>query len=133
MMKFMNTFLKTILTLVVLAGMPAAVAHHSVAGVFSYDNEFSLTGIITEVEWINPHSFVHLEVTDESGTVTKWELETAPTAFFRKAGVTKAMLLGDGKPVTITGAAPIDENLKSGWIYRITYSDKHFYHISTSR
>ena len=129
----MNTIQKTILALIIFIGMPVAVAHHSVAGVFSYDNEFNLTGIITDEEWINPHSFVYLDVTDESGAVTKWELETAPTAFFRKAGVTKAMLLGDGKPVTITGAAPIDENLKSGWIYRITYSDKHFYQISASR
>lgn len=129
----MNKIQNSILALIIFIGMPAAVAHHSVAGVFSYDNEFNLTGIITKVEWINPHSFVHLDVTDKSGTVNTWELETAPTAFFRKAGVTKAMLLGDGKPVTIIGAAPIDENLKSGWIYRITYSDKHFYQISASR
>ena len=112
-----------------------------VTGVFNYENEFNLTGIITEVEWINPHAFVHLDVRndtkgetgDESDGITKWQLETAPTAFMRKAGITKAMLMGDGKPVTMTGIAAFNEDLHSGWIYRITYADGHFYQLSAPR
>ena len=125
--------LKTFLLSVIFLGAPAVLAHHSVTGVFNHENVFELTGVITEVEWINPHAFVHLDVYDESDNVTKWQMETAPTAFMRKAGITKAMLMGDGKPVTMTGIAAIDEDLHSGWIYRITYADGHFYQLSAPR
>ena len=74
--------------------------HHSVSGVFSGEKPFEVTGVITDVEWINPHIYLHLNVTDETGNVTEWQLETAPTAFMRKAGITKAMLMGDGEPTT---------------------------------
>ncbi len=105
--------------------------HHSVSGVFSGEKPFEVTGVITDVEWINPHIYLHLNVTDETGNVTEWQLETAPTAFMRKAGITKAMLMGDGEPVTITGIeAHVAPNV--GWVHRITYGDGHYYHISDS-
>ena len=118
-------------TLAVAALVSAASisAHHSVYGVFDPEGPFALTGVISEVEWINPHMFIHLDVTDEDGSVTTWRLETVPTAFMRKAGITEPMLMGDGSPVTITGivarAAP-----NMGWIHRITYQDGHFYQMS---
>lgn len=104
-------------------------AHHSVTGVFDSDSPFELTGVITEVEWINPHVFVHLQVTDETGGVEDWQLETAPTQFFRNAGVSKSLLEGDGKAVTITGIRARDKSKRIGWISRITYSDGRFIQI----
>jgi hypothetical protein len=134
---WMKTPLTTIFLSFVFFSMPVVLAHHSVVGVFNPDNEFNLTGIITDVEWINPHTYIHLDVysetEDEANRLTKWQLESAPTAFLTKAGVTRTMLLGDGKPVTITGIAARNEDLKSGWIYRITYDDGHFYQLSAAR
>ena len=107
----------------------SALAHHSVLGVFDPNEPFSISGVVTEVEWVNPHIFVHLDVTDEDGSVTSWRLETLPTAMMRKASLTKAMLMGDGSPVTVTGiVAHRDPNM--GWIHRITYEDGHFYQMS---
>ena len=109
-----------------------ALAHHSVTGVFDGTDCFELTGTITEIEWVNPHVFVHLEVENDDGARTRWELETAPTSMFRNGGITKAMLQGDGQPVTITGIRALDKSLEFGWIHRITYADGHFYDISKS-
>jgi hypothetical protein len=111
-------------------GMSAAgFAHHSVSGVFDGESPFELTGKITEVEWINPHVFIHLEVTAEDGSIESWALETAPTQFFRNAGVSKAMLQGDGGAVTITGIRGRDKHKRIGWIRRITYADGRFIQI----
>ncbi len=112
-----------------VAAASSALAHHSVWGVFNPDDKFSLSGVLTEVEWINPHVFLHLDVTDEDGTVTAWRLETVPTAFMRRAGINKAMLMGSGESVAVTGiVAHADSNM--GWIHRITYADGHFYQMS---
>jgi hypothetical protein len=129
----MRLALTTVLLSLLLSIMPVVLAHHSVVGVFNYQNEFSLKGIITDVEWINPHTYLHLDVYDDTGKVTTWKLESAPTAFMKKGGITKAMLLGDGNPVTVTGIVSRNEDLKRGWIYRITYADGHFYQISAPR
>lgn len=120
----------TALSIVIVgAAASTALAHHSVWGVFDPDDPFALTGVVTEVDWINPHVFLHLDVTDEQGAVTAWQLETVPTAFMRRAGINKAMLMGDGEPVTVTGiVAHADPNM--GWVHRITYADGHFYQMS---
>ena len=119
----------------VAAGAVVALAgangHHSVSGVFDSDRPFEINGVVSEVEWINPHIYMHLEVTDADGEVTRWQLETAPTAFMRKAGITKAMLLGDGTPVTVTGIE--SHTLPNvGWIRRITFQDGRYFQISGS-
>ena len=121
------------ITLAVLAATvivaSSVLAHHSVWGVFNPDDRFSLTGVVTDIDWINPHVFLHLDVTDESGDVTGWRLETVPTAFMRRAGINQAMLMGSGEPVSVTGiVAHADPNM--GWIHRITYADGHFYQMS---
>jgi hypothetical protein len=113
------------------AGVAAssAIAHHSIWGVFDPENEFSLTGVVTEIDWINPHIFIHLDVADDNGNVTAWRLETVPTAFLRRAGINTAMLRGEGGPITATGiVAHADPNM--GWVHRITYADGHFYQLS---
>ena len=111
--------------------LAGANGHHSVSGVFDSDRPFEIDGVVTEVEWINPHIYLHLEVTDADGNVTLWQLETAPTAFMRKAGITKAMLEGDGTPVTVTGIE--SHTLPNvGWIRRITFEDGRYFQISAS-
>ena len=115
--------------MIVGAAASTALAHHSVWGVFDPDDPFALTGVVTEIDWINPHVFLHLDVTDEQGAVTAWRLETVPTAFMRRAGINKAMLMGGGESVTVTGiVAHADPNM--GWVHRITYADGHFYQMS---
>lgn len=115
----------------VVTVLSAANGHHSVSGVFDAERPFEINGVVTEVEWINPHIYLHLEVADADGEITRWQLETAPTAFMRKAGITKAMLEGDGTPVTVTGIE--SHTLPNvGWIRRITFEDGRYFQISAS-
>ena len=119
------------LTAGVVAALSVASAHHSVSGVFDAERPFEITGVVTAVEWINPHIYMHLEVAGVDGGVIRWQLETAPTAFMRKAGITKAMLEGDGTPVTVTGIE--SHTLPNvGWIRRITFEDGRYFQISAS-
>ena len=129
----MRRYWSTALSVLALAGTASlALAHHSVWGAFDPNQRFSLTGVVTEVEWINPHVFVHLDVTDDDGEVTTWRLETVPTAFMRRAGISKAMLMGSGEQVSVTGiVAHADPAM--GWVHRITYAEGHFYQLSNEQ
>ncbi len=114
-----------------VAFLVVAQGHHSVSGVFDAERPFEINGVVTEVEWINPHVYLHLEVTGEDGNLSRWQLETVPTAFMRKAGITKAMLLGDGTPVTVIGIE--SHTLPNvGWIRRIIFEDGRYFQISAS-
>ena len=104
-------------------------AHHSLQGQFQLDNPIEITGVITDMDWINPHSYIYLDETDEDGNVVSWELETLPTAMFRKAGLTKALLMGDGEPVTVRIHTARDGTSNLGYILKITYADGHYYQL----
>lgn len=120
---------------IALAAFPLTVAfaHHSVAGAFDMQDIFEISGEIVEVEWINPHVHIHVDVTGDDGKTERWSLETAPTQFFRNAGVSKTMLEGDGGTTTFTAIRGLDKSQRIGWIYRITYPDGRFIQTSSAR
>jgi hypothetical protein len=125
----MKQSLMSLMAAVALAVAPA-VAHHSVAGVFDVNDHFEIAGRIVEVEWVNPHVHIQVEVADDGGNTETWVLETAPTQFFRNAGVSKSMLEGDGGITTITGIRGLDKSQLIGFITRITYPDGRFIHVT---
>jgi len=111
------------------AGGPT-LAHHSVTGAFDAEDHFEIEGRIVEVEWVNPHVYIHMEVTGADGQPQRWALETAPTQFFRNAGVSKSMLEGDGGSATITGIRGHDKSQLIGFISRITFADGRFIQVT---
>ena len=108
----------------------AAYAHHSVAGQFDNTKTAHLTGKITSVEWINPHTYIHLDVKGEKGEVTSWRLESLPTAMMRKAGLTKDLIMGDGSPVTADVILARDGTQNLAWVTKLAYADGHYYQLS---
>jgi hypothetical protein len=117
-------------TFLVVAG--SVSAHHSVSGQYDASRPLTLTGVISKVDWINPHIYLHLDVKDRDGAVTTWTLSTLPTAMMRRAGMTKESLQGQpGEVVTIAAIAARDETKKLGWISKITYADGH--HVQLGR
>src|SRR5690349_24825619 len=72
-----------------LAGMllcsRPALAHHAFAAEFDAKKPVKLEGTVTKVEWVNPHSWIHIDVKKPDGTVEKWMVEGgAPNALLRR-------------------------------------------------
>jgi len=84
-----------------LAAAPAW-AHHAFAAEFDAGKPITLRGTVTKVEWINPHSWVHIDVKNPDGTVVSWMIEGgSPNALVRR-GVTKN-LIPEGIEVVVDG------------------------------
>ncbi len=63
----------------------AAWSHHSFAAEFDIDRPVLLEGVISKVEFMNPHSWIHIDVTSEDGTVETWAIEGGtPNTLFRR-------------------------------------------------
>jgi hypothetical protein len=107
-----------------------ADAHHSLAGQFDVKKTITIVGVVSKVDWVNPHIYVHVDVKDEAGKVATWRLEGVPVAMARKAGVSKAMLLGNGETVTVVAFPARDGTPNLGFIMKITYPDGHFYQFN---
>ena len=69
---------------VVLCAAPV-VAHHAFSAEFDADSPVQLQGTVTRMEWINPHTWIHIDVTRPDGTVEKWMIEGgSPQALLRR-------------------------------------------------
>ena len=87
----------------VIAARPL-IAHHSFAAEFDAAKPFTLTGTVTKVEWMNPHSFFYIDVIDEqTKAVTNWAMELGSPNGLMRAGWTRNTLkVGD--EVTVEGS-----------------------------
>ena len=85
-----------LLTAALLGTAPPALAHHSFAAMYNAKKPIRLVGKLTKVEWTNPHSFFHLDVTDAKGRVNSWTVEGAgPGALSRRGFASGDITLGD--------------------------------------
>lgn len=80
----------------------AALAHHAYAAEFDVTKPIKLTGVVTRVEWTNPHIWIYLDVKDEAGKVTNWGFSASPPGMLQRRGITKKSL-NIGDTLTISG------------------------------
>ena len=71
-------------SLMCLAGM--AEAHHSFAAQYDADQPATLKGVVTKVEWMNPHTRFYIDVEDDHGNVVNWNLELASPNILARRG-----------------------------------------------
>lgn len=77
-------------------------AHHSFAAEYDGNKPITLHGKVTKMDWVNPHSWVYIDVTDANGKVVNWSCETAPPNGLYRQGWRKDSLK-QGDEVTIEG------------------------------
>jgi len=101
-----------------LTAIPA-LAHHTIAAEFDTRETVTLTGAITKIDWINPHIYFYLDAKDDKGAVTRWDMESYPTGFFHRAGITRD-LFKIGDTVTVVLYRPKDGTKSLGYLKEMT-------------
>ena len=82
------------------------LAHHSFSSEYDQSKTLTLQGKMVNFEWVNPHSWIHVEVTNPNGTKTIWKGETPPVNVLYRNGWTKPMveeMVTKGEMVTLRG------------------------------
>jgi hypothetical protein len=88
-----------------------ALAHHSFAAEFDADKAVDLTGIVTNVEWANPHTYFYIDVENDQGDIENWAIELgSPNGLMRRGWHRNSLQIGD--VVTISGSQARDNSFK---------------------
>ena len=86
----------TLILSVCLVGAAPILAHHSFAAEFDASKAIRLTGVLTKIEWANPHAYFYIDVKNENGNVEKWGCEAgSPGALSRRGFKRGDIKLGD--------------------------------------
>jgi hypothetical protein len=88
-----------------------AWAHHAFSSEFDIKKPIHLTGVVTEVEFVNPHAWIHVAVKDENGKTDEWMIESGSPNRLSGRGITK-LTLPVGTQVVVDGYAAKDGTLK---------------------
>jgi hypothetical protein len=115
-------------TMVSFCAVPA-FPHHSFTVAFDEQRPVSIEGVITEVKWENPHSWIFVEAKRPDGAVEQWRFETQPPNTLRRNGVTAA-LLKPGARVTLKGYGAHDRSSTAAAASLIVFSTGETFRIS---
>ena len=113
--------MKTMGTILLLAALPVA-AHHAFGGEFDANRPVLLKGKVVKVEWVNPHSWIHVEVTKPDGTKEVWMVEGgSPNSLLRRGMTRDSLPLGT--EIIVDGYQARDHNLLRANGRNVTFAD----------
>ena len=107
-------------TLVFLVTAGAALAHHSPI-VFDRTRQVTLTGVVTEFRWGNPHSWIHIDIADADGKVANWSIEMDPASHLARQGW-RSTTLKTGDTISVD-VYPLRNDEKGGQYISVTLPD----------
>ena len=112
----------------------AVSAHHSVQAEFAVDGKVTVSGTVAKIEFLNPHSYLTINVKDASGKITKWGFELGAVAKLRKAGFSRADQGGlkPGDEVTAT-ALPARNGSNNGYLVHLHVADGRDFNFTTEQ
>jgi hypothetical protein len=109
MKKTLNAALSALVAALAMTGHVAA--HHSFAAEFDADSPIDLTGVVTKVEWMNPHTFFYIDVEEEDGSYNNWAIELgSPNGLARRGWKRNSLNVGD--IVSVAGSRARDGSFK---------------------
>jgi hypothetical protein len=99
-MRFVGVVAATVMTLLA----PFAHGHHSFAAEFDGNNCRDFTGVLTKLDWQNPHAYFYVDVKDESGATQSWSFQTYALITLKRAGTERQLFMENiGKEVWVRG------------------------------
>ena len=104
-----------------VCGAASAAAHHAFAAEFDAKKPLKLQGTVARMEWINPHTWIHLDVKKSDGTVERWMIEGGPPNALYRRGFTKDSL-PVGAQIVVEGFRAKDGSLRGNG-RDITFAD----------
>ena len=108
----MRTMTVWLLGAALLATAAPAVAHHAFSAEFDATKPVRLRGTITKMEWINPHSWMHVDVSNDDGTVDSWMIEAGPPGALVRRGWKKDSVK-PGTEVLVEGYQALDGEMRA--------------------
>ncbi len=98
-----------------------ALAHHSFSAEYDADKPVQVTGVVTKVEWMNPHAHFYVDVKDDQGNIANWNIELGPPMILQRLGW-RHDSLKNGDQVTVEGYSAKDGS-KAANAKKVTLAD----------
>ena len=108
----MRTMTIALMGTALLVGAIPVVAHHAFSAEFDATKPVRLSGKVTKMEWINPHSWMHVDVTNDDGSVDSWMIEAGPPGALVRRGWKKDSV-SPGTEVLVEGYPALDGGLRA--------------------
>ena len=109
-----------VVTLLLAAAGPAADAHHSFAA-FDRTKQVTLTGVVREFQWTNPHAWIQIVVTDEQGREVEWGAECGSPNMLARTGWKSTTLMPGDRVTAVVN--PLLDGRPNGGLVTITLAD----------
>ncbi len=116
----MTRFRDALIAAMLMSAGTTVFAHHSFAA-FDRKKEVTVTGVVKEVQWNNPHTWIQVTVTDAKGKQTEWGFECGSPNMMSRTGWTRTTLK-TGDKVTIVGN-PLKDGRPNAALVRLTLPD----------